>query len=262
MVAGNNHINKEDFLHLYPSTHERVFIQKNIHSGFAGAGLKPLNEDQVLEKITFQLCTPTPPLLEGSISSAFQTPQNPQQLDQKVRSLQRSLQKRKLSSSPVSHIQHLEKAAQMAMNMNLLLQEEIKVLRAENERKMRNKARRRANLGNDILLSVQEGQSRIQQLDMPLVEQVSEPTPIPRQRAPPRCKNRIQMAIAAIKNKKIKLVLSTTGTFSMPEPTIRARLNGRKPRSETRANGHKLIALEEEVLTKHLLDADKQGFLI
>jgi hypothetical protein len=52
---------------------------------------------------------------------------------------------------------------------------------------MRKKVRRRANLGNDILLSVQEGQSRIQQLDMPLIEQVSEPTPIPRQRAPPRC---------------------------------------------------------------------------
>jgi hypothetical protein len=32
-------------------------------------------------------------------------------------------------------IQQLEKAAQMAMNMNLLLQQEIKVLRVENERK-------------------------------------------------------------------------------------------------------------------------------
>lgn len=45
----------------------------------------------------------------------------------------------------------------MAMNINLLLQQEIKVLRAENEQKIRKKARRRANLGDDILLSVQEG---------------------------------------------------------------------------------------------------------
>jgi hypothetical protein len=74
--------------------------------------------------------------------------------------------------------------------------------------------------------------------------------------------NRIQMAIAAIKNKKIKSVLSAAETFSVPKPTLRACLNGRKPRSETHANGHKLTALEEEVLTKHLLDADKQGFLI
>jgi hypothetical protein len=188
MVAGNNHIDKEDFLHLYPPAREKVFNQKNICSGFAGAGLKPFDQDQVLEKITFQLRTPTPPLcVEGSISSTFQTPQNPRQLDHKVRSLQRSLQKRKLSSSPVSHIQHLEKAAQMAMNMNLLLQQEIKVLRAENERKIRKKARRRANLGDDILLSVQEGQNRVQQLDIPQNEQVDKPAPIPRQRAPPRC---------------------------------------------------------------------------
>jgi hypothetical protein len=62
--------------------------------------------------------------------------------------------------------------------------------------------------------------------------------------------------------KKIKSVLSAAETFSVPEPTLRARLNGRKPHLEICANGHKLTALEEEVLTKHLLDIDKQGFLI
>jgi SMC interacting uncharacterized protein involved in chromosome segregation len=164
-----------------------VFNQANICNGFAGAGLKPLNEDQVLGKITFQLRTPTPPLIEGSISSAFQTPQNPRQLDHKVRTIQRSIQKRKLSSSPMAHIQHLEKAAQMAMNMNLLLQEEIKVLRAENERKAKKRVRRRALVGNDVLLSVQEGQNRVQQLDTQVNGQINEPTPISHQRAPPRC---------------------------------------------------------------------------
>jgi hypothetical protein len=189
MVAGNNHIDKEDFLHLYPPAREAVFTQSNICNGFKGAGLKPLDKDQVLEKITFQLRTPTPPplLTDGSISSTFQTPQNPRQLNHKVRSLQRSLQKRKLSSSPVSHIQHLERAAQMAMNMNLLLQQEIKVLRAENERKMKKKARKRASLGNDLFISVQEGRDRIQQLNEQVDEQVGEPVPMPRQRAPPRC---------------------------------------------------------------------------
>ncbi|RJE26016.1 hypothetical protein PHISCL_01618 [Aspergillus sclerotialis] len=189
MVAGNNHIDKEDFLYLYPPAREAVFLPRNIFNGFAGAGLKPLNQDRVLEKVTFQLRTPTPPLLvEGSISSAFQTPQNPRQIDRKVQSLQRSLQKKRtLSSSPVSHIQHLEKAAQMAMNTNLLLQQEIKVLRAENKRKLKKKARKRASLGNDLFISVHEGCKRIQQLDTQLNEQIDEPTPMPRKRAPPRC---------------------------------------------------------------------------
>jgi hypothetical protein len=53
MVARNNHINKEDFLHLYPPAQDKVFNQANIYNGFTGAGLKPLNEEQVLGKITF-----------------------------------------------------------------------------------------------------------------------------------------------------------------------------------------------------------------
>lgn len=73
MMAGNNHIDKEDFLHLYPPARETVFNQENIYSGFAGAGLKPINPARVLEKITFQLSTPTPLLSEvdGSNSSTF-----------------------------------------------------------------------------------------------------------------------------------------------------------------------------------------------
>jgi hypothetical protein len=69
----------------------------------------------------------------------------------------------------------------MAMNANLLLQQEIKVLRAENEQKLKKKARKRVNLGNNLFISVQEGRDRIQQVD----EQVDEPTPMSRQRAPP-----------------------------------------------------------------------------
>jgi hypothetical protein len=75
----------------------------------------------------------------------------------------------------------------MAMNTNLLLQQQIKVLQAENERKTRKRARRRTTLGNDLILFVQEGQNRVQQLDTQLNEQVDEPTPRPRQRAPQRC---------------------------------------------------------------------------
>lgn len=176
----------------YPSIHLRVRVflpERIICGGFAGAGLKPLDKERVLSKITFQLRTPTPPLLtEGSISSAFQTPQTTRQLDQKIHHLQRSLnKKRQLSSSPVSHLQYLERAAQMAMNMNLLLHQEIKVLRTENERKVKKKARRRGNLSQDTMLSVQEGQERIQQLDIVVEAQVEADIQRPRQRAPPRC---------------------------------------------------------------------------
>ena len=45
MMARNNHINKEDFLYLYPPAHKAVFTQQNIYNSFAGAGLNPLNID-------------------------------------------------------------------------------------------------------------------------------------------------------------------------------------------------------------------------
>jgi hypothetical protein len=75
----------------------------------------------------------------------------------------------------------------MAMKTNLLLQQEIKVVRAENERKMKKRARRHAPLGNHALLTVQEGLDRVQQLDVQVEEQAQEQVYILSQRAPPRC---------------------------------------------------------------------------
>lgn len=187
MAAGNNHIDKEDFLHLYPPARAKVFNPINICSGFAEAGLKPVDEEQVLAKITFQLRTPTPTLVPASSPWNPQTPQNPRQLDHQVRILQNSLSKRKLYRSLISHINQLEKAAQMAMEMNLLLQQEIRTLRAENERKSRKNARKHAILGNDLFMNVQESRDRIQQLDKQVDEQIRELAAASRQRAPPRC---------------------------------------------------------------------------
>jgi hypothetical protein len=181
---------KKTFLLLYPDAHAKVFTLEKICSGFKGAGLKPFNPEHVLSKLTFQLHTPTPApsLVEGSVSSTFQTPQNTRQLDQKVRSLQNSLnRKQQLSSSPITHIQYLEKAVQMAMQTQLLLEQEIKNLQAENRQQHQRKARKHAELGNNQLLNIQEGQNQVQQLDTQFNEQPEESTPMPRRRAPQRC---------------------------------------------------------------------------
>jgi hypothetical protein len=50
--------------------------------------------------------------------------------------------------------------------------------------------------------------------------------------------------------------------FAVPNSTLLDRLQGINPRSETRADGHKLTVIEEEVLVKQLLDTDKRGFPI
>jgi hypothetical protein len=45
IVARNNHINKEDFLYLYPPACEAVLNQRNIYNSFKGASLRPLDKD-------------------------------------------------------------------------------------------------------------------------------------------------------------------------------------------------------------------------
>jgi hypothetical protein len=65
---------------------------------------------------------------------------------------------------------------------------------------------------------------------------------------------------------KIKILFKIRGCssilFGVSKTAFLNWLKGTQPRPETRANGYKLTVFEEEVLSKHLLDADKQGFSI
>ena len=73
------------------------------------------------------------------------------------------------------------------MHTNLLLQQKIKAVQAENEQKYKKKARKRAIIGNDSLLIVQEEENRVQQLNTQINKQPEQSTPVPRRRAPQRC---------------------------------------------------------------------------
>ena len=63
----------------------------------------------------------------------------------------------------MSHLQHFDKVAQLAMGVNAL--HKIKSVCPENERKIEKRAWKKAALGACTILSVQEGQQRIQELD-------------------------------------------------------------------------------------------------
>ena len=65
------------------------------------------------------------------------------------------------------------------------------------------------------------------------------------------------MAVLAYKKGQIKSKLWAARVFEVPETTLRDWLSGINARIETRVNGHKMTAIEEEVLVKRLLEADK-----
>jgi hypothetical protein len=67
MRLGINHINKEEFLHLYYPAHVQAITEKNIQSGFAATGLVPFNPDQVLSTLNPVVQTPSPVPTEESV---------------------------------------------------------------------------------------------------------------------------------------------------------------------------------------------------
>jgi len=69
--------------------------------------------------------------------------------------------------------------------------------------------------------------------------------------------NQIQMAIAAYKNQKVKLILKAAEIFGMSEAILCAHLKERQPYAETCANSHRLKTIEEETLIQQLLETDK-----
>jgi hypothetical protein len=61
MRLGCNHIDKFDFLKVYPAAHLDVFKPLNIQNGFAAAGIYLFNPKRVLKKLNICVSTPTPP---------------------------------------------------------------------------------------------------------------------------------------------------------------------------------------------------------
>ena len=71
---------------------------------------------------------------------------------------------------------------------------------------------------------------------------------------------RIILAIEAIRTSKKLSRRSVAKLYKVPETTLRDRIVGRTPRSETRPNCHKLSELEEQVIVQYVLDLDSRGF--
>ncbi|EDN03594.1 conserved hypothetical protein [Histoplasma mississippiense (nom. inval.)] len=87
MRLGINHIDKEEFLALYPAAQIQALTESNIKSGFRAAGLVPYDPEQVLSRLNTTMHTPTPPGTSHSsqASWATATPHNIHQLEQQTK---------------------------------------------------------------------------------------------------------------------------------------------------------------------------------
>jgi hypothetical protein len=143
--------------------------QANIHSSFVAIGVVLYNPERVLSKLNTQLWTPTPPLAIAIEQGPWipETPHNTTQLELQSKAIKEYIRYRiKSPSSPTDlTLNQLVKGCQMAMNSAILLAEENRQLRAENERQKKERAKRRSYVAHGGVLTVAEGLQLAQDIE-------------------------------------------------------------------------------------------------
>ena len=167
MRLGVNHIDKLDFLIAYPNTRDSAFQALTINNSFAAAGLVPFDPERVLSKLNIQLRTPTPPGSRPSSRSSVFTPKTPATVAELLKqgaSIQAFL-KRRSNSPPTpskTALNKLIKGCQIAMQNGILLEQEVRQLRAANEVQRQKRARIHRHIAIDTGTSVLEAQGHLQ----------------------------------------------------------------------------------------------------
>jgi hypothetical protein len=165
MQNGIHSMDKEDFLYLYPGVRQRALSAANICSGFAATGLVPLSPERVLEKLHIQLKTPTPPSTSHSNQSFSQgkTPANSYQLERQKKRIQRLRNRQSISPSTVEQaVNKAIKCAEIALQNNILLHQEISQLRTVCQRQKKKREASRYFIATGGSLTGAEGQQRAQ----------------------------------------------------------------------------------------------------
>ncbi|KAJ9298765.1 transcriptional regulator family: Helix-turn-helix [Paecilomyces variotii] len=196
---GFNHIDKVDFLSIYPGARTQAFSSATIKNGFRATGIVPFNPEEVLGRFTIQLETPTPPGTQSTASSISlsKTPRNRKDLE-KHRTMIQSLLRRRTQSPAATDLGVLDRFIQRyecLVSEKTLMTQEIRDLRSANEELQQKKQRSTRQMGPIQGLSVEEGQALIQRnqeaTEAPInTVEGSETAPVQRrQRAPPQCTN-------------------------------------------------------------------------
>ena len=180
------HINKLDFLQIYPGIREAVFSKQNIQAGFRAAGLVPACPERVLSSLTV-VRTPSPPGASADAEGAW-TAETPHTIDQLQRQAQhiQDLLRRQSQSPTTQAIRQLVKGCQLAINSATILAVENIKLRQANQRQQRKRRQRRQAIASRGALQAEEGQRLAAEADRVVVES-ERAAAAPRQRAPPTC---------------------------------------------------------------------------
>jgi hypothetical protein len=166
MRLGFNHIDKFDFLTAFPRARTMAYKAQTIRNSFAATGLVPFNPDRVIQQLTIQLKTPTPPPSRSSNteSSCLQTPQNPRQFKRQMTTIKKRLSRRTRSPSQVidEAIMRISKAYEMTINDLLLVRKENHDLRAAHEKEKQKRQKSKKQISIEEGITREEAQALVQ----------------------------------------------------------------------------------------------------
>ena len=168
MRVGINHIDKLDFLEVYPFTRIEAFKSETIKNSFGAAGLVPFEPERVILKLNIRLRTLTPLASRGSDSSRNFTPKTPfteKELCRQASSIKALLRIRSRSPPSPSDraLNQLVKGFRLTMQGAILLAKENKELCTANEKQKQKRTRSRRQIPAEEGLSVQEASALIMQ---------------------------------------------------------------------------------------------------
>jgi hypothetical protein len=164
------HISKTEFFSAFYAAFKATFTKSNIRGGFRGAGLAPLDPENVISKLDIQLRTPTPPVEVSAPSTpwASRTPKTVLEAQSHSKYLQARIVNHK-SSSPESIIQairYFEKGNSIVIHEVALLKDRVRQLEQENQILGRRQRGKRTRLQKGGPLTVEEASQAIDQMDV------------------------------------------------------------------------------------------------
>jgi hypothetical protein len=143
--VGSTHIDKLDFLDLYPTARIATYQTTTIASSFMGSGLIPYSPERVLAKLDIHVPTPTPPASRGSASSREFIPHTPSKavnFRRQTSSIKRLLVQRDITPNDdiYQQLEQTTRGAQLLASQLAMLTTTYERVMAENGRKQKKKA--------------------------------------------------------------------------------------------------------------------------
>jgi hypothetical protein len=156
------HITKEDFFPAFLAAHQVAITKENIQAGFRGAGLTPLNADEVVARLDIRLKTPTPQNSRPGTAQSWisKTPNNPTEATSQSTFIKTRIARHQ-NSSPTSiydAVDQFTKGSMAVMHKMALMRDEIKQLREANELLSKRRRAKKTRLRNGGSLSIQEAE--------------------------------------------------------------------------------------------------------